>query len=763
MTATVHNLPTPQGKPSILSVIPENIPDQLKVYPQFVNWKLINRDGKLTKPPFQASGGLARVDDPETWSTFEEAEEAYREKKALDGVGFVFTADDPFTVFDFDDCVDDDGVIDRSVEKIIDTIDSYTELSPSGRGVRVIAKGKKPGMRCKNVKLKLEIYDHSRFATLTGHIIAGRGAIEDRQDEIETAYRMIFDEEQTGTASTGENTSSPLVEAGKCNISLDEVRAIVRHSVVWPKIKSLEEGDLSEYGGDQSSADLALLNYYAFFCQRDPELMDEMFRDTALYRPKWDEQRGEKTYGELTIAKAIEGTQEVYNPEKNRSLCIFTDMRVAQAFADLMGGKIRYFQESRKWIVYDNTRWTTDAPGGPFPLLKEVIKGLRSRLSEINDPDDLKKAMKQLLTLESHKKQVDIINAASKIPALIVFGNQLDADPWLLNCQNGTLDLKTGELRDHRPDDLITRQAPVEYDPDAQCPLFLKFLDRIFDWNPNLIKYLQRFIGYCLTGLTIEQILLFFYGTGKNGKSVLLNVILALLGDYASTAGSGLLMSRDGRAATNDIAGLRGNRVVSVSEFDEGEKIAEAQVKTLTGGDAMACRFLYGEFFSYVPTFKIILAGNHKPRIRGRDLGIWRRFHLVPFSVTIPEEERDPQLFDKLKSELPGIMAWAVRGCLDWQKQGINPPQEVLAGTEEYRRGEDIFQNWLDDECVQGIQYQETTSALLFSFKSYSGWKNISIQKFGRMLREGGFEKGDTGTARGWSGLALKDSTEGFG
>lgn len=323
--------------------------------------------------------------------------------------------------------------------------------------------------------------------------------------------------------------------------------------------------------------------------------------------------------------------------------------------------------------------------------------------------------------------------------------SRLDHDPWLFNCLGGTVNLKTGMLQAHRHEDYLTKIAHIEFDPDAKCPLFDKFIHRIMGGDNDLTSYMQRFVGYCLTGSVIEQVLLIFYGTGANGKSVLSSILGYVLGDYANAAGGHLLLHQPsgGSDLTTlaELAKLRGARLARISEIDEGARLAEAQLKNITGGDTITCRTLFGKPFEYEPSFKVILLCNHMPQVRGTDYAIWRRIHKVPFSVTIPPEERDPNLIVKLRAELPGILNWAIAGCLEWQKQGLNPPAVVQEATAEYQTSEDMFASWLKDSCNQGGHYSAKAKDLLESFKAYSGWKNISHKKFGGMLTEYGFEK----------------------
>ncbi|SHJ67465.1 putative DNA primase/helicase [Malonomonas rubra DSM 5091] len=437
---------------------------------------------------------------------------------------------------------------------------------------------------------------------------------------------------------------------------------------------------------------------------------------------------------------------------------LITDIRIAEYFTKNYSSKVRNWMEAKKWLIYDGQRWTTDAPGGPFPLFKENLDQLYDNVRKITDDNARQRMLKGVVSLESHKRQETVLKAAAVVPEMNVSSSQLDQDPMLLNCRNGTLNLKDGSLYEHTPEDFITRLVNINYSPTAECPEFIRFLDRIMGGNTALINYIQRYVGYCLTGNICEQILVFFYGTGANGKTTLANVIEMLLGDFASTAGSTLLMHRDNNSASNDLAALRGSRLVKVSEFDDGERLAEATVKTLTGGDRISCRFLYGEFFEYTPQYKILLLGNYKPKVRGRDHGIWRRIHLVPFNVTIPEKERDPKLMDKLTAELPGILNWAVQGCLKWQETGLCPPREVREEVEAYRHSEDIFQQWIDECCKTGSAYRSAANDLLQSFISYSNWRNISAQKFGRLLAECGFEREKSGTIF-WNGIAIDDDS----
>lgn len=488
----------------------------------------------------------------------------------------------------------------------------------------------------------------------------------------------------------------------------------------------------------------------------DGGTLEEIFEQASL----WNQQNDPP----LPSKELKQVVQSIYNLH-NRQLDVpnlITDIRIAGHFTKNYNSKVRYWMEAKKWLTFDGQRWSTDAPGGPFPFFKDNLGQLYRDVRNISDDNTRQTMLKDVISLESHRRQETVLKAASVVPEMTVSSSQLDQDPMLLNCRNGTLNLKDGSLYEHTPAGFITRLVNIDYSSNAECPEFLRFLDRIMGGNSALIDYIQRYVGYCLTGNISEQILVFFYGTGANGKTTLANVIEMLLGDFASTAGSTLLMHRDNNSSSNDLAALRGSRLVKVSEFDDGERLAEATVKTLTGGDRISCRFLYGEFFEYTPQYKILLLGNYKPKVRGRDHGIWRRIHLLPFNITIPEKERDPKLMDKLTAELPGILNWAVQGCLQWQKKGLCPPREVSEEVEAYRHSEDIFQQWIDECCKVGGGYRSAANDLLQSFIGYSNWRNISAQKFGRLLAECGFKREKSGTIF-WNGISIDDDSGQYG
>jgi putative DNA primase/helicase len=442
-----------------------------------------------------------------------------------------------------------------------------------------------------------------------------------------------------------------------------------------------------------------------------------------------------------------------------------TDLRMAESFIEFTKDYLRYWHESGEWMDFDGTRWLLDSPGGAHKYIKDFLAPLFNEVEHEEDKQARDIQHKALLSRESMTGQNNLLKAAAVQPTACISTKALDSDPWLLNTKNATIDLRSGEPQAHRNKDFITKIADITSDPTAECPEFHKFITRIMGNDTALIAYMQRWIGYCLTGNVSEHVFQVWYGTGANGKSVLAAVLAGLLGEYTKAAGSYLLLQKNGGGSDMttqaELAKLRGTRLARISETDEGARFAEAQLKNITGGDTITCRTLYKKPFEYDPEFKIILLCNHKPQVRGTDDGIWRRIHIVPFSVTIPLEEQDHDLKHKLLAELPGILNWAIAGCLAWQQQGLNPPQSVMAAIDEYKSGEDMFATWLNDCCDQSGNYTAKAKELLDSFKAYSGWKNTSHKKFGTMLAKHGFTK-STSNGVVWNGLELSEPLNTF-
>ncbi len=443
-----------------------------------------------------------------------------------------------------------------------------------------------------------------------------------------------------------------------------------------------------------------------------------------------------------------------------------TDMGNARRLVNRLGEDVRYIPEFKKWLLWNSSRWLMDEDGRIMRGAKNTATSIYTEARDASDAGDDDMADK----LASHASKTQCFNRlkamlelAKTEPSIPVRTSELDKDNYLLGVTNGVINLRTGALREPCQEDYITKQAHVAYETEAQAPLFIAFLQRIMGGNQALVDFIQRAIGYSLTGDTGEQCLFFLHGSGANGKSTLLNVIKELLGDYAMQCPAETLMvKQSGGGASNDIARLRGARFVATSETEDGRRFAESMIKQLTGGDVIAARFLFAEYFEFIPNFKIWLGANHKPVIRGDDHAIWRRIRLVPFTVTIPPEERDNNLLDKLRGEYPGILAWAVQGCIEWQTQGLNPPPEVIAATNEYKSEMDLIGMWIDECCITVPHATAKASALYGSYKRWvedNGGHPLNSTKFGLKLGDRGFSKVKSGTVV-YHGIGLLDSSD---
>jgi|SRR5665213_390140 len=410
------------------------------------------------------------------------------------------------------------------------------------------------------------------------------------------------------------------------------------------------------------------------------------------------------------------------------------------------GFDLRYSAELAAWLVWEKTRFRVDDSGELHRRAKETALSI---WTECGAGDDPKKIARHADQSESERAIKAMVKLASSDPAVQVRLEELDADPWLLNVANGIIDLRTGRLMPHSREALCTKLASVAL-VDAKCPRFLRFLDEITGRDAELIGFLQRLFGYSLTGLTTEQCFALLYGMGANGKSTLLAVLRFLLGDYFCQADFGTFLAHPSQGPRNDIARLRGSRVVVSSEAGEGKQLDESLIKMLTGGDKIAARQLYREAIEFDVTFKLWLAANHRPDIRGVDEGIWRRVRLIPFDVQIPEAERDPNLLDALKAELSGILGWALDGCIAWRAGGLMAPERVLVATQDYREESDVMGTFLSDCCDIGTGYSVSASQLFMSYQAWAGHnglRGMSNTAFGRKLGDRGF-----GTTRDSSG-----------
>ncbi len=424
----------------------------------------------------------------------------------------------------------------------------------------------------------------------------------------------------------------------------------------------------------------------------------------------------------------------------------FSDDALALEFVEKNARELRYVAKWGAWLRWSGSVWAEDSTLSVFDAVRRLC---RSAALEANTANK-KIASKQTVAAVEFLSRSD-----SRVAAVT---DQWDANPFLLNTPDGTLDLRTAEERPSNWADFITKTTSVS--PGGGCPQFIAFLGRITGGDKELQAYLQRVFGYALTGSTQEQAMFFFYGTGANGKSTLLEVMSGIMADYFTGAAmETFVASRTDRHPT-ELAKLRGARLVAAVETDEGRRWSESRIKALAGGDVISARFMRGDYFDYRPEFKLIIAGNNKPRMKTVDEEMRRRFNLVPFAVTIPKDERDPELGEKLKTEWPGILQWTIEGCIDWRERGsLAPPKCVVEATAEYLDSEDTMATWLAECCDVDRAKTDNSTTLYRSWKAWADRSNEycgSQKGFSQKLQARGFEKDGTRTGAQFIGVATR-------
>jgi putative DNA primase/helicase len=438
-----------------------------------------------------------------------------------------------------------------------------------------------------------------------------------------------------------------------------------------------------------------------------------------------------------------------------------TDMANGRRIAGQHGKDIRWTPHAG-WFVWDGKRWAEDLGDVRIQsIAKATMEGIFSEIAFAtgSERDELFRHAKRS---QSRRSIENAIALARSEPGVFAQLQDFDSDPWLLNVGNGTIDLRIGSLQSHNRSNLISKLVSVDYDASASCDQWDAFLWRITGRNDELYEYLQRFVGYLLTGVTSEQVLHFLYGLGANGKSVFCEVLAAILGEYAVIAAPDMVMARKHGGIPNDVARLRGARSALMNETSQGSRFDEAKLKDLTGSDSLTARFLHREFFDFQPTHKLVIRGNHKPAILGTDAGIWRRLRLVPFTVSIPADEQDRQLLDKLRRELPGILHWAVQGCLQWQRVGLAPPTSITEAVEAYRTESDTLGRFIE-ECCQVRQLAQVKSSAIYQryreFAEQVGERAMPSKDFPAEVIRRGFSWKRTKAGGLFEGIELTSGT----
>jgi len=466
----------------------------------------------------------------------------------------------------------------------------------------------------------------------------------------------------------------------------------------------------------------------------------------------------EKIYTELTrgIANTPENISKLINYN-----C--TEAGNAELFRDLAGNFFRHVPEIGCWLKSDGVRWIKSNEEAKLTMLAIVRKRIDAAQLWISDPkqSDLReKVIKWSLASESDFK----LKASLEIAKCMLTKSfmEFDKDPYLLCCENGVIDLRVGGegFRKAKPEDFLYKCTNVKFDPYAECTRWLQFQNEVCVNNVDMVNFKQKAYGYTLTGKTTEQCLFLCWGDGQNGKSTEFGIAEKLLGDYAlSTPASTFKEQYGNDSIPNDIARMAGMRLVKTIEIKEGVRLNEERIKSLTGGDRISARFLHKEFFDYWPEYKLWLATNHKPIIKGTDEAIWRRIRLIPFEAHFDEKTKDPNLLNTLQSELPGILLWAIDGCHMWQQDGLTPPEKVKKATLGYREESDVVGEFLSERTIQGEDKKVRAGNLWDAYEKWCGGKaDIKQTNFGLKIREKGFTKKSSMGYPYYHGIGLVDS-----
>lgn len=786
----------------------KDVPNELKVMKRWVCFKVEGtNDGKTTKRPYNALNGvLARVNDELTWTNFNIALTGCV-KYNCDGIGFIL-GNGIFGI-DLDNHPDANGNLPMQedefqelINEFVTNLDSYSERSQSGLGVHIICQGQLPkGGRRKG---SVEMYDNGRFFAFTGDAIHNV-PINQREEEVIPLWEKYVKNNNINNQDIVKRVFIP----ESLRLSDEELIEVILNSEKGNIFyKYYHDGDISMNGNDQSSADMSFCNMLAFWCNGNKDQMDRIFRNSALMREKWDEYRGEKTYGQITLDAACRnvtngyvGTKSrftVQNPKKHlekkdESLITdfgtqmnldengdpifrikkifkkysYSDTGNAMRFYDYFGELFKYNVTDKVYMFWTGKTWIKDVEGIHRKYATKLIDILKMEENQIesdvlkaraegkkDEEEDLKKlldACRKNTSRVANKAGKDaMLHELQFLYDIPVESKVFNNDDYLLNTESGIVNLNTGEILPFDAKKLISKNTGIKVSFEEPT-VWLKFLYSVFE-NGNeeetleLIESIQTCLGYSLTGSTREQVMFLLYGGGSNGKSTLTEQIAYIMGDYADNIASNNLMQQKNANSSSiySIAKLQTVRFVETGETDDGGRLAEAQLKILTGGDSISAQFKFGHEFSFKPKFKIWMSTNNKPIIRGTDLGIWRRLIPFEFRNSFTGDKKDKDLPRKLKKEAPQILGWCIKGYLKYkEKNDLALTAMQRKWLEEYKTQMDVITQFIMKECTLNENSTVECKELYSKYKEWSKDNTeftIKESKFSSELRKKGIE-----------------------
>ncbi len=747
------------------------IPKELKQSESFCVWKREKRKGKLTKVPYNPpNGNFARTDDSSTFAAFSTAMKAYA-MGGWDGIGF--RVSNGIGAIDIDHCIREDGSLNDVAASIMSFFPkAYFERSPSGSGLRGFFKldpdfaYDKTVYYINNRKHGLEVYlpgATNRFVTVTGNVYRS-GSVSRDDAALQTALDTFMRRAAKSSAASPVEAVSYLTD-----------EQVIQHackSESGDKFRELYNGNWEEMYESQSDADMAFVSMLCFWCGNVEEQIDRIFRSSSLMRDKWDRRTGDSTYGQITIRNAVSTNSVIYTPiatddesmsaedefsnldaEEDEHAAFSPDLSfvtltldemrphsnprygrdeigLGYAFADYYKPIARFTADRGVWYVYDGQVWHPDENAlAVAELAKHLADRLYTFALKITDEDIRNRYIKRVQKLQLRKNRRTMIEDAKSVYPVKM--SLFDSNQYLFNCQNGTLDLTNLAFRPHDPKDFITKISPIVYDPKATCPRWDRFVDEVMMGKTAVDRYLQKAVGYSLSGDTSLECLFIMYGpTTRNGKTTAIDTILKLMGEYGRSAKPDMLASNfrgpTNGAPSEDVARLAGSRFVGISEMEQKLTINASLTKQLTGNNKITARFLHENSFEFHLQAKIFIDTNHLPNVTDQTLFESGRIKIIPFNRHFEEHEQDKTLKVTLSDpeNLSGIFNWAVEGYRLFKAEGLQEPGEVLEATAQYRQDSDrtsqFIDAWLEEGTDEdGDKYEVPAKAV---YRVYSRW-----------------------------------------
>lgn len=759
-----------------------NIPTELKQNASFCLWKKEKRGGRVTKVPYNPSNGtMAKTNDASTFSDFSTAMKAYA-MGGWDGIGF--RVSEGIGAIDIDHCIREDGTLNDVAASILGFFpDSYFERSPSGTGLRGFFKLSpdfaydKTVYYINNRKHGLEVYlpgTTNRFVTVTGDMYRP-GAVERNDEGLATALDTFMKRKNQTTTAAVE----------PCSYLTDE--QVMQHALKsesGDKFKALYNGQWEDLYDSQSDADMALVSMLAFWCGNVEEQIDRIFRESGLMREKWDRHTGDSTYGQITIRNAVSSNSTIYTPVRDATTSAedefkdlddpedeekspfrpalsfiktkLEDMKphtnpryqrdeigIGNAFADYFKPIARFAGDRNIWYVYDGVVWQPDENALAVAELAKVLADrLYSFALQIKDEDTRNRYIKRVQKLQLRKHRKTMLEDAKSVHPVKV--SMFDRNKYLFNCANGTLDLSTLEFRPHDPEDFITKVSPINYDPDAICPRWNRFVDEVMEGHTEVSRYLQKAIGYTMTGDTSLECLFIMYGpTTRNGKTTTIETILRVMGEYGCSAKPDLLAANfrgpSSGGPSEDVARLAGARFVGISEMEQKLTINASLTKQLTGNSSITARFLHQNSFDFRMQAKIFIDTNHLPNVNDQTLFESGRIKIIPFNRHFEDHEQDKTLKFTLTDpdNLSGILNWCIEGYRMFKAEGLEEPEDVKNATAQYRQDSDRISQFMT-QCLKPEKGSELKPSAIYNrYKDWcteNGYKYEGAQNFYKRL-----------------------------